>query len=319
MRNALETFMQTPNFHRPHLSAWPTSRLIAGLLSILSTLAGSVWAQTAENVSFPGATGSGRFPSIGQVTATLRRPDATPANARLPAVVILHGSGGIDGRGAFYADALHNAGFATLEVFMFAPGARNREGHESTLTHAYGALNYLASRPDIAPAAIGAMGFSWGGNMALKLASSQVTDAFVPAIGPARFAAMASLYPVCWQHLRAANDTSHATYGTYTGFTAAPVLLLAGGKDDYGLPDDCQKFVATVAPASKGALQYQFYPDATHGWDVPPGKSRSVNDPSAFQGKGGVVRMFSDAGIAADSRNRVVTFFKSTLQPAAKP
>lgn len=293
--------------------------LQAGLMVAAMAFSSTAPAQTSEDVSFPGAPGSGRFPTIDKVTATLRKPEAAPAGTRLPAVVILHGSGGIDGRGAFYADALNKAGYATLEVFMFAPGARNREGHESTLTHAYGALNYLAARPDIAPAAIGAMGFSWGGNMALKLASKQVTEAFSAGAGQERFAALASFYPVCWQHIRAAADTSHPTYGSYAEFTGVPLLLLAGGKDDYGLPDDCRKFVDTVAPATKGSMQFQFYPDATHGWDVPPGRSRSVNDPSAFQGKGGTVRMHSDTDIAAQSRSRVLAFFDASLKPAAKP
>lgn len=285
------------------------------LMGLLFSLAAP--AQTADSVSFPGARGSDRFPSIAQVSATLRKP-ATPA-APMPAVVILHGSGGIDGRGAFYADALNKAGFITLEVFMFAPGARNREGHESTLTHAYGALNYLASRGDIAPGAIGAMGFSWGGNMALKLASQKVATAFSASTGQAKFAALASFYPVCWQHTRAATNTAHETYGTYAEFTGAPLMLFAGGKDDYGTPDECQKFVDAVAPAAKGVIQYQFYPEATHGWDSPPGKSRSIYDPVAYQGKGGTVRVFSDTDIATDSRSKVVAFFEKNLKPALKP
>ncbi|MCP4229232.1 MAG: hypothetical protein GY771_03675, partial [bacterium] len=36
-----------------------------------------------------------------------------------PAVIIVHGSGGIDGRGAFYAKGLNEAGIATFEIKMF--------------------------------------------------------------------------------------------------------------------------------------------------------------------------------------------------------
>lgn len=239
----------------------------------------AVSAQPApETPGFPGAR-SDSFAAVDQVSGKLQKP-AIPT-AKMPAVVILHGSGGIDGRGAFYAETLNKTGFVTLEIFMFAPGARNREGHESTLTHAYGALNYLASRSDINPNAIGAMGFSWGGNMALKLASKKIATAFAASTGKARFAALASFYPLCWQHSQAATNTSHASYGAYTEFTDAPVMLFAGGKDDYGTPDECQKFVDTVASVAKELIKFQFYPDATHGWDAPPGRSRTIQDPSA--------------------------------------
>lgn len=269
-----------------------------------------------ETPGFPGARGAS-FAAIDQVSGKLQKP-AVPA-AKMPAVVILHGSGGIDGRGAFYAEALNKAGFVTLEIFMFAPGARSREGHESTLTHAYGALNYLASRSDINPNAIGAMGFSWGGNMALKLASKKIANAFAASTGQTGFAALVSFYPLCWQHSQAVNNTSHASYGAYAEFTGAPVMLFAGGKDDYGTPDECQKFVDAVAPVAKELIRYQFYPDATHGWDAPPGRSRTIQDPSANQGKGGSVRMFPDSNIAADSRAKAIAFFQSHLKAGVQP
>jgi uncharacterized protein len=41
-----------------------------------------------------------------------------PKSAAVPAVVVLHGSGGVDGRGAYHAEALHRRGIATLEVDM---------------------------------------------------------------------------------------------------------------------------------------------------------------------------------------------------------
>ena len=37
----------------------------------------------------------------------------------LPAVVILHGSAGVDSRGDFYARALNAAGIATFEIDMW--------------------------------------------------------------------------------------------------------------------------------------------------------------------------------------------------------
>ena len=50
---------------------------------------------------------------------------------KTPAVLILHGSGGVDGRGAFYAKALQEAGIATLEITMFPPGGRPKNRVQS--------------------------------------------------------------------------------------------------------------------------------------------------------------------------------------------
>lgn len=141
----------------------------------------------AQSVTFPGARGAD-FAFVETVTGTVQLP-VTP-QSKSPAVLILHGSGGIDGRGSFHASALNKAGFLTLEIFMFPPGVRNKEGHESTLTHAYGALKYLAARPDVDASRIAAMGFSWGGNMTLKLASEKIRKAFEADVGATRFAAL---------------------------------------------------------------------------------------------------------------------------------
>ena len=48
------------------------------------------------------------------VSGELRIPDSK--HGRLPAVLILHSSSGFDGRGAFCAEALNQAGIATVEI-----------------------------------------------------------------------------------------------------------------------------------------------------------------------------------------------------------
>lgn len=277
------------------------------LIAIVVAVAGPAWGEiVTEQVSFPGGRGAA-FPVAETVRATLSRPSG---EGRVPAVVILHGSAGIDGRGAFHAGELHRQGVATLEVFMFDRGGRPKEGHTTTLTHAFGALKFLAAHPGIEAGAIGVMGFSWGGNVTLRAASKSTRDAFAPDIGELRFAAHAAFYPLCWWHGKALGDSN----GAYAAFTGAPVLILAGGEDDYGAPDDCQKMVEAMGPPSSGTVALQFYPTATHGWDTPSGVGRSVFDPVAFQGKGGTVRLTPDAAIAAESRSRVAAFFAKHLR-----
>ncbi|MBM3732979.1 MAG: hypothetical protein FJW24_05860 [Acidimicrobiia bacterium] len=266
-------------------------------------------AGAGEKVAFPGAKAVG-YDHVEEVSAELEMPKN--AKDRVPAVVILHGSGGIDGRGQFHAQALNDAGIATLEVYMFARGNRPQQGTVKTLTHGYGALKYLAGRPDIDPQRIGVMGFSWGGSMSMRMASKSVSDAFLAHSNGLRFAAHAPFYPVCWSHARIARGGMP----DYKAFTGAPVLLFAGGQDDYDAPDDCKNFLDALSEQTRNHMTLQFYPEATHGWDSQNGRARTFYDPHAFGGRGGQVRFTPDKTIAKDSRKRVVEFFARAFNAA---
>lgn len=268
----------------------------------------------SEQVSFPGARGEG-YPYTEQVTGTLLIPDN--AKSPMPAIVLLHGSGGIDGRGAFHAQALNKAGIATLEVFMFAGGNRFKAGHTATLSHAYGALKFLTERPNIDSKKIGVMGFSWGGNLSLRTASKAVHRKFFPDGSP-MFAAHAPYYAVWWVHTQLLKNSSVNGYGDYAEMTGAPVLLFAGGMDDYGVPDAAQQFLDALPEQAKKFVNLQYYPDATHGWDSPADRKRTIFDPVAQEGKGGQVRFFPDRTVAEDSKNKTVDFFLKSFEIAPR-
>lgn len=276
---------------------------VAALGFLVASLGGG--AVAGEKVTFPGAKADGyRYAEV--VSAELKMPK--DAKGKVPAVVILHGSGGIDGRGLFHSEALNEAGFATLEVFMFKRGQRPREGGVATLTHGFGALTYLAGRPDIDPGKIGVMGFSFGGNMTLRMASKTVSDAFLPNASDPRFAAHAPFYPSCWVFKNA---------GGYETLTGAPILLFAGGRDDYETASDaCKEFLDALPQSTRSHIALQFYPNATHGWDVRKSEPFTISDRYAFGGKGGLVRFNPDPAIAEDSRRRAVEFFVRVLKSA---
>lgn len=281
------------------------------LIWLMASLSQCVWA-ASEQVSFPGAVGAW-FPVQETVIATLQWPEA--AQRPVPAVVILHGSGGIDGRGAYHAQALNQSGIATLEVFMFPQGGRFKGGHTTTLTHAYGALQFLASHPAVDPRKIGVMGFSWGGNLALRTASKQTHRSFF-ADGHPMFAAHAAYYGVWWLHEKLARDA--ATVGVYAELTGAPVLLVSGGKDDYGPPDAAQLFYNALPAPAQAPLTLLHYPSATHGFDSPAGSDRSLFDPTAHLGKGGQVRFYRDADAAEDARSKTLAFFLKAFAGEAR-
>ena len=73
-------------------------------------------------VTFPGAVAEG-YSAVSEVKGELELPEAK-VGGKFPVVLVLHGSGGIDGRGEFYRKTLNAAGIGTLEIFMFPRGNR---------------------------------------------------------------------------------------------------------------------------------------------------------------------------------------------------
>jgi dienelactone hydrolase len=250
-----------------------------------------------------------------------------PGQRKLPAVVILHGSAGVDARGDFYEAALNAAGIATLQIDMWqargytAPGQRPA-APILTYPDAFSALQFLAQQPGIDGARVGVLGFSWGGLVSLGAAERLYAGQFG---GGRTFKAHVAHYPVCyaWNNapLLAAVRSTPAQYGVqWLALTGAPVLIQVGTKDDYdNSAKPCQD-LAAAANASNGSnlVRVVAYPDATHGWDrlmVP----LTVTDPFANQGSffsTGVpptVKFTPDAEQAYQSRARVVRFFERQL------
>ena len=197
---------------------------------------------------------------------------------------------------------------------MFDNGGRPRAGTRTNYTQAYGALRYLAQRPDINPKSIGVMGFSWGGIIALATASKVPTEAFMKG-SDLQFAAHAPFYAVCYSHLRKVEGKASWGNDYYKAFTGAPVLIFNGGRDDYdSSPQECSNFIAALPEAARRFVKLQFYPNATHGWDVPNRAPWTGHDPYAHAGKGGSVYVEPNSEIAKASRSKVVEFFVQTLK-----
>src|SRR5205823_14524300 len=145
----------------------------------------------------------------------------------VPAVVLLHGSGGILGsRELTYAPQLARMGVAALVVDSF--GARRDRGTEflermlnitetMMLADAYSGLRFLAARPEIDPKRVVLTGFSYGAMAAMYGMYAQIANKMAPG-GP-RFAGHVAFYGPCIGRF----DDSRTT--------GAPLLMLFGDAD----------------------------------------------------------------------------------------
>jgi len=244
--------------------------------------------------------------------------------ARVGAVVILHGSSGIDSRGDFYARALNDAGLATLEVDMW--GARNVVGLANrpalpilNYPDAFAALAWLSQHDAVDPARIGVIGFSWGAVVSLATAEQAYAGMFG---GGLRFAAHVANYPTCYGANNAAIPVLLPNLEKGAQFlypTGAPILVQIGTEDDYDNGAEACLALAEMINSTQGeVMTVNVYEGAAHAFDrlLPPD---AVPDPFGDQGSvfsTGVVPMVEivpDVEAAYLSRSRVVRFFRRAL------
>lgn len=302
---------------------------------------GSAWAQASETdcgntalprisfVQFTSPNIATSPPSLLTIKGKLTLPQqrdhrsgCTSSNGRkLPAVVILHGSAGVDSRGDFHEAALNAAGIATLQIDMWEArelggGAGRPAAPILTIPDAFSALAFLAARPEIDAARIGVLGFSWGGVNTLATADRLYVGMFG---GGRQFKAHVAHYPVCY----GANAVipglpPPAQFGTQVlNLTGAPVLIQLGSEDGYDNgAETCLALARAVNPAN--AVEVVEYNGAQHAFDrlmVPI----VVRDPFGNQGSyfatGDVpqVTLAPDVAQAHAARERAVRFFRRNL------
>ncbi len=186
-------------------------------------------------------------------------PDNDNGSHVVPAVIILHGSSGVNRGERDWAQHMNALGYASFVVDSFTGrGIKNTEEDQAQLpmtadiADGYAALRLLATDPHIDKDRIAVMGFSRGGVAALY--STLEPFRLAATEGDLRFAAHVAFYPSCG----ISYDAEH--------LDDAPVLVLVGGKDDYTPAEPCINYVATLR--SKGAqVTLKEYPNAWHGFD----------------------------------------------------
>jgi dienelactone hydrolase len=196
------------------------------------------------------------------IQAQLYLPRAARADHATPVVVFLHGSAGnIAERGATYGPQLAAMGIAAMIVDTYdSRPDLGRSFIERVLNvtetmfvaDAYGALRYLAERPEIDPGRVVLAGFSYGGMATTYAIYAQIADRLAPA--GLRFAGHVAFYAPCIARFADSRTTG------------APLLMLYGAEDELIRPGRCEQ-IANDLRDGGSKVEIIAYPGAVHQWD----------------------------------------------------
>jgi dienelactone hydrolase len=261
-----------------------------------------------------------------------------PGADKLPAVVLLHGSGGVGANVVDWEDELNAMGVASFVLDAFTgrgivstSADQGQLGRLAMLYDAYRALEILEKHPRLDPQRIGVMGFSRGGQAALYASVKRFQRMHGPASGR-DFAAYIPFYASCGTKFVDDDEVS-----------PSPIRMFHGAADNYVPVAPCREYVARLK--AKGAkVELTEYPGAHHVFDgrsfktaVVAAKSQSTRNCQLAEAKSGAVinvrtgQPFSyadpcvalgptigyDEGAHAQARKAVRDFVAATLKPEA--
>jgi len=180
-------------------------------------------------------------------------PDGEPPS---PAVVLMHGCGGVTQNMQVWAKRLRDWGYAALILDSFEQRSIetvcNQPGKfpgRERARDAFAAAAYLRTRADIDPAHIGLIGFSHGGATALAASVQNRVKAF----NAQPFAAVVAYYPACPAVApQLAND----------------VQVLIGSADDWTPAERCSNWVQLYDRPTAHKPLLKIYPGAMHAFDA---------------------------------------------------
>jgi dienelactone hydrolase len=193
------------------------------------------------------------------IAGELRLPGGA---ARVPAVVLLHGSAGIGANVDRWADELNAIGAAAFLVDSFTGRGITQTVTDQTqldglsmILDAYRALDLLSKHPGVDASRIFLMGFSKGG-FATLYASLKRFQRMHGSPG-ADFAAYIPFYPAC-----------NTAYIDDEEVSERPIRIFHGSADNYVPVEPCRKYVERLR-RSGADVQLTEYAGAPHAFDNP--------------------------------------------------
>lgn len=208
-----------------------------------------------------------------------------------PAVVLLHGCGGVYGIYHEWAERLEEMGFVGYVVDSLGPRGKTQvcTGETSPsprerLEDALAARDYLAGQKFVNPNQIFVMGWSHGGITSLLLSEG------VGSEGKAPFRGALAFYPYCRVDYQGEE-------------LAMPLLILIGGADGLTPASLCEKYAAKASRNPANQVELEVYPGGYHGFDW----VEADLNMNGFRVKG-------DSELAKLARKRVEVFLKEQIR-----
>jgi dienelactone hydrolase len=263
------------------------------------------------------------FTSLDGVTNLTAYLGRHPGDAPRPAVVLMHGCGGLhNAEGRIFGSqrawmrALFAKGYDVLSVD--SAGSR---GFGQTCTagpdrvtmyrdrpkDAYAALQYLQAQPFVRPDRIGLMGWSQGGRTVLL----SINDKSIgrPAGLKQDFVAAVAFYPGGCSERQQSKPFTQVEPQQWT--TTIPLLVLFGEADVWTLFPPCEAFIS-AAKARGNPVELKSYPSAVHGFDAP---NQPIKERPEYRTQDGRIPLVgTDKEARADAFPRVLEFLKPRLE-----
>src|SRR3984893_8942506 len=180
---------------------------------------------------------------------------------RLPVVVMMHGSSGVNGTTEAWTHKFNTMGISTFVIDGFSgrgltSTSTNQAllGRLNLIVDIYHSLEILAKHPRVDPDRIVLMGFSRGGQAALYASLDRFNKLWNKS--GVQFAGYIPFYPDC-----------STRYLTDTEVAARPIRIFHGTPDDYNPVATCKAYVARLKQAGRDAVLTE-YPDSQHGFDA---------------------------------------------------
>lgn len=257
------------------------------VLAIAFLLLCVIRAAQAETVHFA-SVAVGNVAAGPQISGWLMKPTGP---GPFPAIVLAHSCAGVNPHTDAWGARLVKWGYVVLAPDSFNPRGTNAVCTTPNIVtpnmrvaDVAGALDYLATRPDVIKGRIGLIGHSHGGATVLRAIQKNFD------LESRGLRAAVAYYPGCAPSFNAAIDV--------------PVLILIGDKDDWSSADACRR----LKPDRPELVEFVYYPNAYHSFDS---QARDRTVPGAA---GKMHHLAYDAVAAPDAEARTRAFFDRLLK-----